>query len=63
MLVSVLDLEQYRSRGQTPDSATLGKTSDTDVVSLYTMSIFLPHPLAGTAASVRLDDQTLNARA
>ena len=33
-LVSVLDLEQYRLPGRTGDPATLGRTSDTDVVSL-----------------------------
>ena len=38
-LVSVLDLEQYRLRGRTPDAPLLGSTSDTDVVSLSTMSI------------------------
>ena len=33
-LVSVLDLEQYRPWGRTPDHPLLGTISDTDVVSL-----------------------------
>jgi hypothetical protein len=32
-------LEQYRLRGRTSDAPLLGSTSDTDVVSLSTMSI------------------------
>ena len=37
--VSVLDLEQYRFQARSPDDPILGTISDTDVVSLYTMSI------------------------
>jgi hypothetical protein len=33
-MVSVLDLEQYHSRGHAPGSRILAATSDTDVVSL-----------------------------
>jgi hypothetical protein len=40
-LVSVLDLEQYRTWGRTPGNPLLGITSDTDVFSLYDVNSVL----------------------
>ena len=54
--VSVLDLEQYRSRGRTPDDPLLGTTSDTDVFSLNDVN-FRPVGRVSTSAEV-LTDQT-----